>query len=360
VIEGLDDLLEREKQPGIVELSALLQELLGGILVSGRLIDEEKLLRSRVYRLNFEIGDDVHSLIVKRFKPDRSQREQLVARRWLSSVGLGTIGPPLLGTAAERTGQWIWHVYEDLGDWTLDQATCKPQWIQAAVEKIAQLHLRFAGHQLLGECRSLGGDLGIFFFRSSVTDAIRALDALHRCKVVLSWERQALRDHLLERLHRIVDEMPHRVGIMTELGGPETLLHGDLWTTNVLVLPKAHELEVRLIDWDHTGVGFVSYDLSTFLLRFPIEDRKWILGCYQDSVRELNWVMPKTADLNLLFDTAEQARLANALLWPAIAASESQAEWAFDELAEIEGWFEKLQPVLPLAKDENPNEVFDR
>jgi thiamine kinase-like enzyme len=36
----------------------------------------------------------------------------------------------------------------------------------------------------------------------------------------------------------------------------------------------------RLIDWDHAGVGPASYDLSTFLLRFPPGRRKAILDLY--------------------------------------------------------------------------------
>jgi hypothetical protein len=51
-------------------------------------------------------------------------------------------------------------------------------------------------------------------------------------------------------------------------------------------------------------------------------------------------------DLNLLFETAEQARLANSVIWPALAAWETQAEWAFERLATIDEWFGAQVPVL--------------
>jgi hypothetical protein len=106
-----------------------------------------------------------------------------------------------------------------------------------------------------------------------------------------------------------------------------------------------------LIDWDRAGVGPVSYDLSAFLIRFPICERYWILDLYQQSVGRLGLRLPSAADLNLLFDTAERARLANCVIWRALAIWESQAEWAFQELASLEQWFEMLQPVLLLKDD---------
>jgi hypothetical protein len=58
------------------------------------------------------------------------------------------------------------------------------------------------------------------------------------------------------------------------------LPHGDLGTPNAIVSHSAGGLEARLIDWDHAGMGPASYDLSTFLLRFPPGRRKAILDLY--------------------------------------------------------------------------------
>ena len=350
VIEGLDDLLESSSQPGLPELRAVLQEMVGRWDPTARLISQQR-LKSTVYRAQFEANGGVRSLVLKRLDPSVAQHNQLVATRWLPALGLRDSAPSLLGVAAERGGRCVWHLYEDLGERTLAAGDADPRQIEAAVAVIAQLHMRSAGHPLLPECRMYGGDLGISYYTSNVRDAIRSLESLHPPAVELSPERVALRDGLLARLHQLLDEQPYRAQVMAELGGPDVLLHGDLWTINVLICPTGNGLRARLIDWDHAGVGPISYDLSTFLYRFPLPARHWILDLYQEEVRHLGWRLPSAADLNLLFDTAEQARLANRVIWPALAVLDGQVEWGFDELAAFERWFEMVTPVLPDEAD---------
>jgi hypothetical protein len=241
----------------------------------------------------------------------------------------------------------VWHLYEDLGDRTLAGSDADHRQVEAAVAVIAQLHTRSAGHALLPECRVYGGDLGISYYTSNVRDAIHSLEALHPPAVELSPQHVALRDGLLARLHQLLDEQPYRAQVMAGLGGPEVLLHGDLWTTNVLVCSTGNGLHARLIDWDRAGVGPISYDLSTFLYRFPPTARHWILDLYRDAVGRVGWRLPSALDLNLLFDTAEQARLANRVLWAALALWKDHAAWGFDELAAFAHWLDVVTPVLP-------------
>jgi hypothetical protein len=347
MIEGLENLLEGSSQPGLTELRTALQELIGGPEVRGRLIEQHP-LKPRVYRLRLEFDDHIRSLVIKRHDPDIAWRNRLVAERWMPAIGLGQSGPALLGAAAERGGCCVWHLYEDLGDWALDNQHPDPEQVMVAVELVAQIHGRFAGHALLGECRLWGGDLGIHFYAANVRDAIYGLEALRSPAVTLSPEHAALRNRLLDRMHCLLDEQTHRAQSLAECGGPETLVHGDLWTTNTLVIPTQHGFQARLIDWDRAGVGPVSYDLSTFLLRFPIHHRLWILNAYREFMEYDGWRLPSTPDLNLLFDTAECARFANRAIWPAMALLTDGADWGFDELAEVEQWFETLEPVLPL------------
>jgi hypothetical protein len=51
--------------------------------------------------------------------------------------------------------------------------------------------------------------------------------------------------------------------------------------------------------------------------------------------------------LNFLFETAEYARMANRIIWPAIALVQDGAAWAWESLEEINQWFEDFAPVLP-------------
>ena len=122
--------------------------------------------------------------------------------------------------------------------------------VRAAVELLAQMHTRFAGHALLGEVRLHGGDVGIHFHEATVRDALRAL---------MAWKPQgngwALRARLLRHLNRLNDQLSQRAQALAAFGGPETLLPGDLWTINVFVIPTAGGLRAQLIDWDHAAVG---------------------------------------------------------------------------------------------------------
>jgi hypothetical protein len=348
VIDGLDEVLAGSGQRGLPELRAVLEKVIGQRDPTAHVIGQQR-LKPSVYRLQVEAKGGVRSLVLKRLDPGVAQRNQLVATRWLPALGLSGNGPALLGVAAERSGWCVWHVYEDLGDRTLAASHADAGQVEAAVAVIAQLHTCSAGHALLPEWRWYGDDLGMYCFTSNVRDAIYTLEALQRSAVELSAERLAMCNRLLARLHKLLDEQSYRARVMAELGGPEVLLHGDLWTTNVLVCQTAKGLQARLIDWDRAGVGPISYDLSAFLYRFPSADRHWILDVYRDAVGHLGWSLPSTSDLNVLFDTAEQARLANRVIWAALAVLHGQAEWGFDELAAFEHWFEVVTPVLPPA-----------
>jgi hypothetical protein len=349
MIDGLDNLLEETGQPGLDELRSLLLDILGGPSATGHVLDQQTLpaRRPRVHRLRFVFDGWIRSVVVKRMELDISQRNQLVIKRWLPAIGLGDNGPTLLGVAAERSGQWLWHVYDDFGNRGLDPSHPDPQGVRAAVQLIAQVHLRFANHALLTEGRLLGTDFGASFYTSNVRDAIRCLELLQAPAVEISASRSAVRDRLLARLRRLQAEEPARVQAIAASGGPETLLHGDLWTSNAFVLPALHGVQARLVGWDHAGVGPISYDLSTFLLRFPMHYRLQVLDLYRETLAPAGWNLPPIRDLNFLFETAEFARFANCIIWPAIALVHDRFDWGFDELSNVDQWFETWEPVLP-------------
>jgi Ser/Thr protein kinase RdoA (MazF antagonist) len=342
VIEGLDR-LRIDPAPGVAELREGLQELVGARdalrLRSVRFLKERK-----VARLSFTGQGGVRRLVVKQLACAIAERNRRVARRWLPAVGLERIGPPLLATVAVRGGEWVWHVYEDLGDRTL--RADERESVVAAATAIAGLHARCREHPLLAECRLHGGDLGMHFYRSNVRDAQRAVAALLPMPAAAARGRQALCARLLRRLERLAAETDARAAFSAAHAGPETLLHGDLWRENVFVIPETGGLRVRLIDWDHAAVGHVCYDLSTFLGRFPRDDREWILAAYRDATAALGMVLPPRRALAALFETAELARLVNRLIWPALAVADGTADWGFQTLAEVEGWFEDREPVL--------------
>lgn len=343
MIQGLEKLLETQNQPGLRELRRLLQRLLGPENREGCLVAEQILQprSARVFRLRFIIEGKSRSVIAKRLKPEVAHRSELVEQRWLPAVGLTDNGPALLGSVAEPTGNCVWHVYDDLGPCELNVRQFDRDGVNAAIQLIAQIHARFAAHPLLGEVRLHGSDLGIHFYEANVRDATYALEACQS-----SPQRRDVRRCLLSRLAELRRDLPRRAQALLDWGGPETLLHGDLWAINIFVIPRKQEFHVRLIDWDHASVGPASYDLSTFLLRLPAEERNWALDHYRDEIAQAGWRLPSAPILNLLFETAEYARLANRVIWPAIALVRDGAAWAWDALTEVNQWFEDFRPVL--------------
>lgn len=121
MIEGLDNLLAETRQPGLAELRRFLAAMFAVEGDNGRVVEVTKLLRSRVFRVVVEVNATRRSLVIKRLSPELAYRERRVLERWLPRIDMDGYGPPLLGSVAEQSGQCVWHVYEDLGPWTLDK-----------------------------------------------------------------------------------------------------------------------------------------------------------------------------------------------------------------------------------------------
>jgi len=114
MIEGLDLLLANQGQPRVLTLRNRLNEFISENHGSGQLIMQER-IKSQVYRLHFELEDHLLTLILKCLEGRIAHRNELVSRRWLPAVGLAKAGPPLLTTAGTPDGQFVWHIYSDLG-----------------------------------------------------------------------------------------------------------------------------------------------------------------------------------------------------------------------------------------------------
>ncbi|HKN48859.1 MAG TPA: aminoglycoside phosphotransferase family protein [Actinomycetota bacterium] len=326
------------------EVVELARHLVAGDGGDPRLVAQEPLKRS-VHRLCFEVGSQPAWVVVKRLPPRQARVNQLVAERWLPAAGLEWACPGVRGILHDSGGRAVWHVYDDLGGNGLDCHVCDPGQVAPVVELLVELHVRFAGHALLAECREHGEELGMAFFTQGVGRCVRLLKSVGSAGAPLSREQAELRDRLLGRVERLYGERHERALLLQTSGGPDTLLHGDLWTTNTLVVERTAGVEARLIDWDHAGVGPVTYDLSTFLYRFPPEHRPSILGEYRDAAARRGWWLPADPTLNLLFETAEYARYACCLAEAALAAARGEP-WGFEDLAEIDTWFDRLEPVL--------------
>ncbi len=277
-------------------------------------------------------------LRVRTFKRD-------VFERWLPARDLGRGCPAVLGRAAHPRGKFFWHVYEDVGDRTLVTDPPVDDDVAMVVDLLARLHVRFRNDPMLAEVRCWGGDLGLPFFATSVADALNGLRALRFRGIVAGSGREGLYRRLVEDvLEPLQSSLPARARIFDAHAGPDTLLHGDLWTTNAIVAEDGER--ACLIDWDHAGAGPATYDISTLLLRFPAAYRPRIVARYRAAVASEGGSVAPTAELNVLCETAELARYANQLSWLAIILLEEDSDWAWTEVEEVEGWFRDLGTVV--------------
>lgn len=364
MIAGLAAQLHRLEPTGAPELAAALERVLDAAGTRVRCEGGETLRPGHVERLRFALEHGAEaarpgSLVVKRLSLDRAHREQRAVRHWLPSVGLGAHGAPLLAVAAAPDAARVWHVYADLGDETLARVAAaagpvRAETLQAALGLVAALHLRFASEPLLADCRLAGLELGAGFFAASLGDALRGLGALRRT-AGLPPERRPLVDRLRERLAILDGEREARTRELSALGWPETLLHGDLWLSNVLLEPGAGRPHLRLIDWDRAGIGSALYDLSTLLRQLPAADRPGLLAAYRECVERAGWPWPSPALLERVAETCELGRFASCLVWRMLAALELSRggarlpDWLFDDLAEGERWFAERTPLLSEA-----------
>ncbi|HWP33817.1 MAG TPA: aminoglycoside phosphotransferase family protein [Solirubrobacterales bacterium] len=332
------------RQPSVNGVAGPLAEVLAAADPGARPVAEER-LSGRVRRVTLS-GGRRSSLVVKRVDRAAARKTELLSSRWLPTVGLQDRGPPLLASAPGRQGS-VWQAFEDLGECALSPDRPQPGDLEAATGLVAQLHVAFAGHDLLPRWIEELGGLDERFYADWVRRAAGAVESIRTAG--LSTDRLAVRDRLSRRIEALLEQEPGRTRRLREAGWPVTLLHGDLWPQNVLLpAPRGDRRRARLIDWDQASVGPVVYDLSTFIFRLSSPVRLPALRLYGRAVRAAGWRLPRLADLNDAFETAECARLASCLVSPAEAAGEGAA-WAFEDLRAIEGWFAAMRPVLTVS-----------
>ncbi|HEX2404031.1 MAG TPA: hypothetical protein VHM29_04955, partial [Acidimicrobiia bacterium] len=94
-------------------------------------------IKKGVHRLTIQVGEVTRSVIIKRLAPEVAYRNQVLVTRWLPAVGLEESGPILLGYLGEADGKRVWHIYEDLGEMSLDSFPVEPALVEESVRLIA-------------------------------------------------------------------------------------------------------------------------------------------------------------------------------------------------------------------------------
>ncbi len=334
-------------------LCAALERLVGSAGATPCLEATESLARGRVHRLRFTGAGPLRALVIKRLPFDRSYREQRALLHWLPRLGLEAHAVRLREVAAATGEARVWHVYEDLGGCTLERLPRggDSRATRSALELAATLHTRAAAHPLLGEVRLAGPDLGASFFAGSVVDALRGVAALRATGA--DQAGAAAIDRLERRLGTLQQEVAVRCAAFTALDWPETLLHGDLWLSNFVLVARERRIRAQLIDWERTGIGPALYDLSTLLRQLPAEARPEALVAYRRCVDGAGWPWPGAGLLEHVAETCELGRYASCLAWRVLPFLETRGDgepppaWLLDDLVEMERWFSERTPLLP-------------
>jgi hypothetical protein len=293
----------------------------------------------------FEINGVSRSLIVKSSRVEQAERSRMTLRYWLPAVGLDHIGPVLLGATPEQEGS-IWNVYVDHGRITLLDDTTDPVAAAAVVRTIAELHSRFVGHSLLDECGTSEKALSPRSYESSVRSALSALQSIGHLTPV--GDAEALRDNLVQRLQILAQEVAFRTDLLNNLSGPQTLLHGDLYPSNIVLENRLDGLTSRIVDWDHLTVGPVGFDLVFLVANLSEGLRLTTMQLYRAATQSLFDRWPTEIEWNALFDTFRFVRLARCVTSYANLIAAGYPEYGFQKLRSTEQWFHTLKPVLPV------------
>jgi hypothetical protein len=300
-------------------------------------------LSRRVYRLTLTSGRPT-SVVMKRLDPAAAHRDRLLVQRWLPAVGLADVGPPLLATACDPEGNAAWSIYEELDGHILDPMRPDPGEVGRLIGVVASLHVRFARDPLIAEVRHHGAHLGCGAYVGQLNDAVRALAAVRSHSGVRANLPATLLADLERAVRRAQEGTPSLLALLQSVGGPETVLHGDLWPQNVVAGPGW----LRLIDWDRLGVGPGIYDVSTLLLRLPPASRGAVIDRYLACVAAAGWPLPTVDEIVLLSRAAERARLATLITWRVLdllqASTDVVASWAGGELRSIRRWWNQVDP----------------
>lgn len=328
--------------PGTVPSRGWFTAALRRALRDGRVeVADCQALSAGVYRLALTAGQP-DAVVVKRLDPGAAHRCRLLTHEWLPAAGLAQACPPMLAILGD--GQRAWTVHAWLPGRPLDACLDRER-VRELADLAAAVHIRLAGYPLISHlrhhCRYLGGDV----LAGQLEDARQALHAIGQelPAPVPTGLARVVAD-LGERVHGGLRQAPELRALLREVGGPDTLLHADLWPKNAV----AGTGWLRLVDWDRMGVGPALYDLSTLLFRLPTGYRRPALERYLGHLSGAGWPRPTGGEVAGLSRAIERARLASLISWRAQdlrPAPGEGARWAGEQLRLIGQWWDEVDAI---------------
>lgn len=214
------------------------------------------------------LHDDARA--VKRESLHDAMREINVYGHVLSHISVGT--PHLHGSIADDDTGRYWLVIERVSGVELFQVGELTTWEHVAA------WLAHAHGQLGRRVADLGGApdwllrYDAAFHRQWLAPALAAARG-----------REAAPD-VLGRLEWLADRHETLLARLEAL--PATLIHGELYASNVLVSETDHETRVCAVDWEMAGVGPALFDLAALTTGWPVEAQRAMAQAYWNALGE--------------------------------------------------------------------------
>ena len=275
-------------------------------------------------RLRVTLASGEHlSVLFKRLRPghklDGNEREVLVYRRLLRGGGLGA--PALYASAYDAAAGRYWLFLEDVGEDSLKGAATEAWY--AAARWLGELHAAFWGRD--EELRAFGclGEHGPDYYHCLAETARDFLQLGGVPGAVAQF------DSLMAGFWELVAELA---------GQPRALVHGDLFTENLMVQPGPR---VRAVDWESAAVGLPAWDLAHLLDGWEEQHKGKVLAEYLAGFACRSPAPPDREALARSLELCELLTLLRHLGWEV----EACANPAFVEgaLAEIEAFWRRRE-----------------
>ena len=313
---------------------ALVETFGTGVRATERLRVEK--LDGRAYRVELETSEH-HSVVLKIFRVLRARRNELVLNRWLPAVGLSHLAPRLLAVAPGPDDSSVWHVYEDCGDVTLADRE-DPGSIRSALRAIGRVHAAFVEHPLLEEITTQGKPPGNYFFDTpELHESVRA--SVER----LNASKDVPRSDTIANLADCLAALAPVFANTAPISGPQTLLHGDLYPSNIVVSNGAHgddeaACSARLIDWDRAGIGPFLFDLAFIVGELAPEGRQLALSAYRESMEPHLTAWPTPQEWQQQFKRVRMGRIVRAIETYVGLFENGNGEYAIQKFEEALSW----------------------
>jgi aminoglycoside/choline kinase family phosphotransferase len=192
-------------------------------------------------------GGEQTPVVFKRLrpKPDKDiRRELLVYRQLLAGQRFGA--PALYASLCDEERGCYWLFLEDVGEWKLEW--CEAHVYRLAFRWLARMHADYHGREEELHALRCLDEHGSRFYRALVRAARRSLREYG--------ERRAL-----GRFDRLVGRFfDSSVAHLSRQ--PWTLVHGDLYASNLIVQPGP---KIRPVDWEWAAIGPAAWDVAKLI-----------------------------------------------------------------------------------------------